>query len=124
MLRFGRMTMKNKSFWRNTVTRALSIYACLIFVVLWTGFFIALGVDREWLDILWDWVQGLPSLLRILVWVLLLPIMVGLWIWESSWPTLVRLVGFAGIAIWTLNAASSLYKAFGKTAQADLVKSS
>ena len=40
------------------------------------------------------------------------PIMLGLWIWESSWPVLGRLVGFTGIVAWTLMAVSSLYKAF------------
>jgi hypothetical protein len=92
----------------------MSIYANLIFVVLWVGFVIALVVGREWLDILWEWARALPPLPRIIVWVLFLPIMVALWIWESSWPALVRLAGFAGIAAWTLLAASSLYKAFGR----------
>jgi hypothetical protein len=44
--------------------------------------------------------------------VLFLPIMVGLWIWESSWPTLGRLVGFTGIVAWTLLAVYSLFKYF------------
>jgi hypothetical protein len=39
---------------------------------------------------------------QIIVWVLFLPIMVGLWIWESSWPVLVRLLAGAGIVGWTV----------------------
>jgi hypothetical protein len=33
---------------------------------------------------------------------LFLPVMVGLWIWESTWPLLVRLVLVVGIAGWNL----------------------
>ena len=100
--------MNESSLWGDTVPRAMSFYAIVIFVVLWVGFAIALVVNREWLDILWSSARELPLVAEIIVWVLLLPIMVGLWIWESSWPALVRLLGFAGIVAWTLVAVSSL----------------
>ena len=90
----------------------MSIYANVIFVVLWVGFITALVVNQEWLDVLWNWAQALPWLPKIIVWVLFLPIMVGLWIWESSWPTFLRLVGFAGMVGWTLLAVSGLPRAF------------
>ena len=94
--------MSDSTFWSVTVARVLSTYAVVIFALLWVGFAIALVVNREWLDLLWNWVRALPIVAEIIVWVLFLPIMVGLWIWESSWPVLVRLLGFAGIAGWTL----------------------
>ena len=72
---------------------------------------VRLSGNREWLDLLWNWVQALPSVAEIIGWVLFLPIMVGLWIWESSWPDLVRLLAFAGIAVWTLLAVSSFLRA-------------
>ena len=104
--------MRNSSFWNVTVPRSMSIYANVIFVVLWVGFITALVVNQEWLDVLWNWAQALPWLPKIIVWVLFLPIMVGLWIWESSWPTFLRLVGFAGMVGWTLLAVSGLPRAF------------
>ena len=104
--------MRDSSFWAVTVPRAMSIYANVVFMVLWVGFVIALVVNREWLDMLWNWAQELPAVPKIIVRVTILPIMVGLWIWESSWPALVRLVGFTGIVAWTLLAVSSLYRAF------------
>jgi len=104
--------MKNSSFWDVTVPRAMSIYANVIFVVLWVGFVVALASNREWLDMLWNWAQALPLTPKIIIWLVFLPIMVGLWIWEASWPALGRLVGFAGIVAWTLVAVSSLYRAF------------
>jgi len=104
--------MNETSFWSDTVPRAISIYAIVIFVVLWVGFAVALLVNRGWLDLLWNWVCALPSVAEVIVWVLFLPIMVGLWIWEASWPALVRMVGFAGIVAWTLLAVSGLLRAF------------
>lgn len=104
--------MRETSFRSDIISRTLTIYADLIFVVLWVGFVIALVVNREWLDVIWSWAQALPSVPKIIVWVLFLPIMVGLWIWESSWPTFGRLVGFTGILTWTLLAVYSTYKFF------------
>ncbi len=103
--------MRDSSFWSITVPRVLGTYAIVIFAILWVGFAIALVVNREWLDLLWNWVRALPSVAEIIVWVLFLPIMVGLWIWESSWPALVRLLAYAGIVVWTLLPVSSFLRA-------------
>jgi hypothetical protein len=91
----------------------LSIYAVAIFAAMWAGFAIALVVNREWLDSLWNWVRALPPAAETVVWVFFLPIMTGLWVWESPWPALVRLLAFAGIAGWTLLALSSFRRAMG-----------
>jgi hypothetical protein len=103
--------MRDSSFWSRTASRVLSTYAIVIFAMLWVGFAIALVVNPESLDLLWNWVRALPSVAEIIVWVLFLPIMTGLWIWESSWPALVRLLGFAGIVAWTVLAVSSFLRA-------------
>ena len=102
--------MRGSSFWDVTVPRVLSTYAILVFALLWAGFAVALVVDREWLDLLWNRVQALPAIAEIVVWVLFLPIMVGLWTWESSWPALVSLLVFAGIVGWTLLAVTSFIR--------------
>ena len=103
--------MRDSSFWSVTVPRVLSTYAIVIFAILWVGFAIALVVNREWLDLIWNWVQALPSVAEIIVWLLVLPIMVGLWIWESSWSTFVTLLAFTGIIVWTILAVSSFLRA-------------
>jgi hypothetical protein len=103
--------MRDSSFWSVTVPRVLGTYAIVIFAMLWVGFAIALVVNREWLDLLWNWVRALPFVAEIIVWVFFLPIMVGLWIWESSWPALGHLLAFAGIVVWTLLALSSFLRA-------------
>jgi hypothetical protein len=89
----------------------LSTYAIVIFAVLWVGFAVALVVNREWLDSLWNGVQALPVVPKIVVWLIFLPGMVGLWVWESSWPGFARTLAFAGIAVWTLLAVSSFVRA-------------
>ena len=104
--------MRESTFWAVTVPRIMSTYANVVFVVLWAGFITALIVNREWLEVLWNWGQALPLTPKIIIWVIFTPIVVGLWIWESSWPVFGRLVGFTGMVIWTLLAVSSLYKAF------------
>jgi hypothetical protein len=77
---------------------------------MWVGFGIALVVNPQWLDMLWNSVQELPLVVEIIVWVLFLPIMVGLWIWQSTWPALIRLLGVAGLVAWTAAAVSSLVR--------------
>ena len=102
--------MRDSSFWNVTIPRVLSTYAIVIFAILWIGFAIALAVNREWLDLLWNWVRALPFVTEFIVWVLFLPIAVGLWIWESSWPAFVNLIAVAGIVVWTLLAVYSFLR--------------
>jgi len=104
--------MREASVWNDIISKSMTIYANIIFIVLWGGLVIALVVNRGWLDEFWNWVQALPSVPKVVVWVLLLPIMVGLWIWESPWSTPGRLVGLVGIVGWTLLAGYSLFKNF------------
>jgi hypothetical protein len=93
--------LSDSTFWDVTVPRVLSIYAVSIFAMLWIVFATALIVNREWMVLLWNWVGELPLILKLIVWVVFLPIMVGIWIWESTWPDIVRWLGFAGIVLWT-----------------------
>ena len=46
--------------------------------------------------------RDLPLIVQIVVWILFLPVMIGLWIWESTWPLIVRLVLVVGVAGWNL----------------------
>ena len=103
--------MNDSSFWSITVPRVLSSYAILTFAILWIGLASLLIVNPEWLDLLWNWVQTLPSVVKIIIWVFVTPIMAALWVWESSWATIVRLLAFAGIVGWTILAVSSFLRA-------------
>ena len=103
--------IKDSSFWSVAVTRVLSTYAVLILLALWVGFAVALVVNREWLDLVWNWLRALPPVGETIVWVAFLPITVGLWIWESSWPALTRLLAFAGLVVWTVLGVSGFRRA-------------
>jgi len=72
------------------------------FAVLWAAFGVALAVSQGSLDAAWTWVRGLPWALQGVVWVLLLPVMAGLWVWETTWPVLLRLLLVGGLAAWNL----------------------
>jgi hypothetical protein len=104
--------MNDSSFLSITVPRVLSSYAVLVFGILWIGFAITLIMNPEWLDQLWNWIGGMPSVIRIFAWVFITPIMTILWIWESSWTLLARILGLSGIGGWTALAVSSFLRAF------------
>ncbi len=54
------------------------------------------------LDNIWKTIQGLPLIAQAIVWVLFLPVTIGLWIWESAWPLLVRLPLVGALAGWNI----------------------
>jgi hypothetical protein len=74
----------------------------VVFAVIWGAFGVGLVASQGSVDAAWDLVNGLPLVLRALVWLLFLPVMGGLWIWETTWPLAVRLLLLIGIAGWNL----------------------
>jgi hypothetical protein len=74
----------------------------VVFAILWAGFAAALVFSQGSIDQAWASIRSLPLLVQALAWLLLLPVMVGLWVWESSWPMLVRLIVVVGVAGWSL----------------------
>ena len=73
-----------------------------IFALIWIAFAVGLIWSQGSLDQAWATVRGLPLIAQGVVWLLLLPAMAGLWIWETTWPIIVRLVLILGIAGWNL----------------------
>ena len=73
-----------------------------IFVLLWIAFAAGLVLSHGTIDAAWEFIRGLPLLLQIVVWVLFLPLMVGMWIWETTWPLALRLLLVIGVAGWNL----------------------
>ena len=102
--------MSDATFWNTTFAKALSAYAALAFLVLWLGMAASLILNPSWLESLWDWVNGLPSALRIAAWVVLTPLLTALWIWNAPWSLALQLLGFAGLVGWTGLAVSSFVR--------------
>jgi hypothetical protein len=73
-----------------------------LFAILWIAFGAALIWSQGSLDAAWQWIQALPILIQVVVWLLFLPVVAGLWIWETTWPLLARIVLIVGIAGWNL----------------------
>jgi hypothetical protein len=87
----------------------LDVTAFTILSALWLAFAVALVGSRSSLDATWRGVRALPVPIKGIVWLLTLPVMVGLAVWEGawrtrSWPVIVRLLVVGGLAVATLNA--------------------
>lgn len=73
-----------------------------IFAILWAAFAAGLVASQGSLHEAWLWLRGLHWLLQGLIWLLFLPVALGLWIWETTWPLVLRLVLVASLAGWNL----------------------
>ena len=74
----------------------------VLFAIIWVGFGAALLWSQGSVDAVWSTVRAWPWYLEGIVWVAFLPVMVGVWIWETAWPQLWRLMGLVVLASWTL----------------------
>jgi hypothetical protein len=73
-----------------------------VFAILWLGFGVGFIWSQGSLDAAWEWLRSLPLIIQAVVWLLLLPVTLGLWVWETTWPLVVRLVLVVGLAGWNL----------------------
>lgn len=73
-----------------------------VFALVWIAVAIGIVWSAGTVDEAWRAIRALPLVLQVIAWVLFLPVMIGLWIWESSWPFVVRLLLMIGIAGWNL----------------------
>jgi hypothetical protein len=74
----------------------------IVFAVIWVAFGAGLLLSQGSLDQAWQAIRGLPLVVQVGVWLLFLPVMIGLWVWETTWPLILRLVLVLGIAGWNL----------------------
>jgi hypothetical protein len=73
-----------------------------IFAVIWIAFGAALIWSHGSIDAAWQWIRDMPLVVQGLIWLLFLPVMLGLWIWETTWPLALRLPLVVGIGGWNL----------------------
>jgi hypothetical protein len=74
----------------------------LIFAALWAAFAIGLIWSQGSIDAAWAWIGSLPVIVKAIAWLLFLPVMAGLWVWETTWPLVLRVVILVGLAGWNL----------------------
>ena len=62
----------------------ISYVAFGILTLLWLGLGAALLFNQAILDTVWQSFRGIPLVLQIIVGFLVLPVVLGLWVWESA----------------------------------------
>ena len=73
-----------------------------LFALIWAAFGIALVISPTSVAQAWQTIRDWPLAVQALAWLLFLPVMVGLWVWETDWPLVVRIVTVVAIAAWNL----------------------
>ncbi len=84
--------------------RLINVAAFAILTVLWLAFGAALIFNREFLDAAWQAFRAWPLVLQVIVGLLVLPLTIGLWVWETTWAMWLRLIlviGLAWVTIYT-----------------------
>ena len=74
----------------------------VIFAALWAAFGAGLIWSHGSVDAAWDSIRALPLVIQGIVWILFLPVMAGMWIWETTWPLFMRLLLIVSLAGWNL----------------------
>ncbi len=88
---------------------ALTLWSAVTFAALWVGFVIVLADDGRDFESVDRWIDTRSIPVRVVLWVLLLPIAVGVKAWTSS-STALRVLGVVALLIWTTASAASLVR--------------
>lgn len=80
----------------------ISILAFTVLTLLWLGFGAALLFNRELLDRTWRLFRSWNIFVQLFVTLLVLPVILGLWIWQTRWPGWLRVLLVAGLAWMTV----------------------
>jgi putative copper export protein len=82
--------------------RLINYFAFAILGLLWLGFGAALLFNPEILQAAWQAFRGWSWVVQALVSLLTLPVVLGLWVWQTTWPLWLRLILVIGLAWVTL----------------------
>jgi hypothetical protein len=82
--------------------QAFNILVWAAFTVLWIAFAVALAFSPGTLDDVWHAVRRRALVIQAVAWLLFLPLMMGLWIWERPWPVPMRMVLVLALGAWTV----------------------
>jgi len=83
--------------------RLINYFAFAVLSLLWLGFGAALLINPEILQSVWQAFRGWPWVGQALITLLTLPVVLGLWLWQTSWPLWLRLILVIGLAGSTSN---------------------
>jgi hypothetical protein len=87
----------------SVIPRLVSSGALLVlFGAMWFAFGAAAATNPAALDDTWQAIGSWPLPVQAIGWLLFLPVMAGLWVWEADWVLLARVVVVAALAGWNL----------------------
>jgi hypothetical protein len=92
-------------------TLLVNLIAFALLTLLWLAFGAALLFNRGLLDQAWQRFRSWPLLVQLVVGLLTLPVVAGLWVWETTWPAWLRLalvIGLAWVTVYTFFPAAWL----------------
>ena len=84
------------------VNTLLNFGSFAILGLLWLGFAVALLFNQTILDSVWHSFRAFPLIAQLSLGLLFLPLVAGLWIWQTPWPLWLRLVLVLGLGIATV----------------------
>jgi hypothetical protein len=74
----------------------------LVFGAVWLAFGVVLVREPARIETAWRRLRSLPVVAQALAWLLLLPVLAGVWIWRTTWPRVARLTLVGSLAGWNL----------------------
>jgi hypothetical protein len=74
----------------------------VLFAAMWLALGVAIVRAPARVDAAWRRLRSMPLPVQALAWLLLLPIVAGIAVWQLGWPRLARGAVVAGIAAWNL----------------------
>jgi hypothetical protein len=74
----------------------------LAFAAMWLAFGLGIVANQGGVDAVWQWIGSQHVIVKGIAWLLFLPVVAGLWVWESGWPMAARIIVVAGLAGWNL----------------------
>lgn len=84
------------------INTLISFGSFAILGLLWLGFGAALLFNQAILDTVWQSFRAFPIIAQLSLGLLFLPLIAGLWIWQTSWPLWLRLILVLGLGIATV----------------------
>lgn len=83
-------------------TLVFNVVVWLLFAVLWLALMAAITLAPAALDEHWNSLRRRPLAIQALLWLLFLPVMIGIWIWRRPWAPLIRLTLLVALGGWNL----------------------
>jgi hypothetical protein len=84
------------------MSKMISFLAFIVLTILWVGFYIAMLANPGLLNAIWYTYRSYPFLIQVLAGILLLPLTLGLWVWESGWSFWTKIILVVGMGIATI----------------------